>query len=356
MSSPFSLCSKNLPIESLSLKYNGHRLSILDQRQLPHKSVWLDSTSPEQMIQHIQSLAVRGAPMIAISAALCLGHYCASLRPEAATFLSTAQSLIEARPTAVNLSLAIQRLIEAFDESQAEKVLQKAIDLFHEDKALCANIIRHGCSLLTPDDQILTHCNTGGLATAGEGTALGIITHGFRQFSNAGSSINYHVYVDETRPLLQGGRLTTWELQTKGVPYTLICDSMSASLMQAGKVTKVIVGADRITSNGDFANKVGTYALAVLCQYHDIPFYVAAPSTTVDKNTVHGQNIQIEQRGSQEVTGISTFSGSLSWAPHQTSVFNPAFDVTPAYLVTAWILDSGIYDHKDIQEGALNNL
>ena len=344
---------KTLPLESLSLKYDGKQLLILDQRQLPHHECWVDVTQPEILIQHIQSLAVRGAPLIALSAAICLGHYCELKTPSTEDFLKIANALTASRPTAVNLSLAMKDLIDTFHLSP-QRVQQRAIEQFYEDRQLCQAMIEQGLNLLDENDQILTHCNTGGLATAGDGTALGVITHGYKRFKHSGGS--FHVYVDETRPLLQGARLTAWELAQQEVPHTLICDNMAASLMSTKKITKVFVGADRITTNGDFANKVGTYSLAVLCHYHQIPFYVVAPQTTVDPNCHHGDDIPIEERQTAEVQGMRTYDGSLQWAPHQTPVYNPAFDVTPAHLVTAWILDSGIYVGNDISEGALKHL
>jgi methylthioribose-1-phosphate isomerase len=198
---------------------------------------------------------------------------------------------------------------------------------------------RNGVTVLRDGDRVLTHCNTGGLATAGLGTALGVLIEGKRQ------GLNLHVIADETRPLLQGGRLTTWELQKNGIPFTLICDNMAGFLMQKGGVDKVMVGADRIARNGDFANKVGTYSLAVLCKHHKIPFYVVAPQTTVDAECANGAGIPIEERAPHEVHG--------AWAPKTSKVWNPAFDVTPAELVTGWILDRGIFNIAQVREGAL---
>ncbi|MCB0411182.1 MAG: S-methyl-5-thioribose-1-phosphate isomerase, partial [Bdellovibrionales bacterium] len=199
----------------------------------------------------------------------------------------------------------------------------------------------HGAKLIPRGARILTHCNTGGLATAGRGTALGVISKAFEQ------DPSLHVYVDETRPLLQGGRLTTYELTKLRIPYTLNCDNMAGQLMALGKMDCVIVGSDRIARNGDFANKIGTYSLAVLCNYHKIPFFVAAPFSTVDLECQSGREIPIEQRVPTEVRGFQ----SLQWAPENAEVYNPAFDVTPAELVTAWILDTGVYSQDEIQNG-----
>ena len=205
----------------------------------------------------------------------------------------------------------------------------------------------HGAALIDHGDSILTHCNTGSLATAGVGTAIGVITTAHKQGKNIS------VWVDETRPLLQGARLTAWEMEKAGIPYHLVCDSMSAGLMAAGKVDKILVGADRIAINGDFANKVGTYTLAVVARHHDVPFYVVAPRTTIDKHCVDGASIPIEQRNADEVRGVAGSFGSCIWSPAEAPVYNPAFDVTTAELVTGWILDSGVYDFDDVTAGAL---
>jgi methylthioribose-1-phosphate isomerase len=202
-----------------------------------------------------------------------------------------------------------------------------------------------GADLLASGDRVLTHCNTGALATAGVGTAIGALAIAKQR------GIDLHVYVDETRPLLQGGRLTAWEMADLGIPYQLITDSMAASLMAAGKVDKVMVGADRICANGDFANKVGTYMLAVAAYYHQVPFYVVAPYTTVDPACATGAAIPIEQRDGAEVRGAAGAFGEVVWAPSDAPVWNPAFDVTPASLVTAWVLDTGVFDSAAIARG-----
>ncbi|MGZ3690948.1 MAG: S-methyl-5-thioribose-1-phosphate isomerase, partial [Pseudobdellovibrio sp.] len=216
-----------------------------------------------------------------------------------------------------------------------------AVRIFNEDVELCEKMAANGATLINDGDQILTHCNTGGLATAGVGTALGVI----RKAHEQGKKI--HVYVDETRPLLQGGRLTAWELSKLNIPCTLITDNMAAHLMSLKKINKAIVGSDRIAVNGDFANKIGTYSVAVNCHYHQIPFYVAAPYTTVDPECANGSQIPIEQRNKKEVQGY----GELLWAPHEVAVYNPSFDVTPHKLVSAWILDKKVYYQKDVDQG-----
>jgi len=207
-----------------------------------------------------------------------------------------------------------------------------------------------GASLIKDGDGILTHCNTGTLATPGKGTALGVIREAHAQ----GKKI--HVFVDETRPLLQGGRLTTYELERSNIPYTLICDNMAATLMRQGKIQRVFVGADRIATNGDFANKIGTYSVSVLCKHHNIPFHTVAPVSTVDFECPDGDHIPIEERKKEEVHGASGAFGSVTWAPKNSNTYNPAFDVTPVDLLESIILDSGIYTKEDIKKGALLEL
>ena len=214
-----------------------------------------------------------------------------------------------------------------------------------EDRRLCDRIADHGAGLVKPGSRLLTHCNTGGLATAGVGTAIGVLLRAHRQGKVQ------QVWVDETRPLLQGGRLTAWELGELGIPYRLICDSMAASLMAQGQVDAVWVGADRIAANGDVANKIGTYSLAVLAHYHGIPFYVAAPHTTHDPHCPDGAAIPIEQRAAAEVTGVSGSFGACQWAPNDAPVYNPAFDVTPAKLISGWIFDSGVITPQQVEAG-----
>ncbi|MEM7645519.1 MAG: S-methyl-5-thioribose-1-phosphate isomerase, partial [Pseudomonadota bacterium] len=263
--------------ESLSLKYIDGNLLILDQQMLPDSEDWIQVESPDHMISIIKNLKVRGAPLIGVAAALSLGNW-VSAGTSLDEFLEQAENLRNSRPTAVNLMNALDRMIQTAKNAgmNPDQILEQALALFDEDVELCQKMATAGAALINDGDNILTHCNTGGLATVGVGTALGVLTEAHRQ----GKKI--HVYVDETRPLLQGGRLTTWELEKAGVPYTLICDNMSGSLMAQGKVDKVFLGADRIATNGDFANKIGTYNLAVLCQFHNVPFYTVAPVTTLD--------------------------------------------------------------------------
>lgn len=324
--------------KATSLKLENNQLFCLDQTKLPHTEEWVNVTDPLDMDRVIKNLQVRGAPLIGVAAGLCLGLFVEREKPDEASFRKVAHLLRESRPTAVNLMIAIDRLIRVYQESPSS-VLAEAVKIFDEDVLLCERIADHGLSLIEDGDRLLTHCNTGGLATVGRGTALGVILKAHEQGKNV------HVFVDETRPLLQGGRLNTWELKKASVPYQLICDNMAGFLMSKGSVNKVIVGADRIAMNGDFANKVGTYSLAVLCSYHRIPFYVAAPVTTLDGSCSEGREIPIEERSPEEVR--------REWSPADAPVWNPAFDVTPAHLVTGWILDTGVFDQEDVRQGKL---
>lgn len=323
---------------SLSLKLENQELYCLDQTKLPHLEEWVNITNPKDMESVIKNLQVRGAPLIGVAAGLCLGLFVEREKPSEDSFMRVAHLLREARPTAVNLMIAVDRLIRVYRENPSS-VMAESLKIFDEDVLLCERIADHGLSLIEDGDRILTHCNTGGLATVGRGTALGVISKAHEQ----GKGV--HVFVDETRPLLQGARLNTWELKKASVSYQLICDNMAGFLMSKGSVNKVMVGADRIAMNGDFANKVGTYSLAVLCNYHRIPFYVAAPVTTLDGSCSEGRNIPIEERNPEEV--------KRDWAPKDAQVWNPAFDVTPAHLVTGWILDTGVFSLEDVMQGKL---
>jgi len=321
------------------------RMFLLDQTLLPAQEKWFEVITIDQMIEAIQSLRVRGAPLIGVSASVYLAREALSTESKN-ELLDKAQKLYEARPTAVNLMNCLDQMkIVIRENGSAADIVQKALQLFNEDVELCEKMAEHGAALIQDGDSILTHCNTGGLATAGIGTALGVI----RKAHEQGKKI--HVYVDETRPLLQGGRLTAWELKKLNIPCTLITDNMAAQLMSLKKINKAFVGSDRIARNGDFANKIGTYSVAVNCHYHQIPFYVVAPMTTVDPQCPEGSQIPIEQRKPQEVLGASGHFGSIQWAPEGVAVYNPSFDVTPAQLTTGWILDTGVYTIKDIQQG-----
>lgn len=333
--------------DSTSLRVQEGRLSLLDQTRLPHEETWLDCETPADVIAHIKALRVRGAPQIANAAAAMLACR-ARAGDNVETLGHAAADLRAARPTAVNLMHAMDALLANLKETASpDELIDQAVAIIEADRACCDAIARHGEELIAPGDRILTHCNTGSLATAGVGTAMGVI----RRAHEVGKKIR--VWVDETRPLLQGGRLTAWECSKLGIPYQLIADNMAGSLMAAGEVDVVIVGADRIAANGDFANKVGTYPLAVLARHHEIPFYVAAPMTTVDSGCPAGSEIPIEQRDADEVRGAMTADGFKRWSPADAPVHNPAFDITPADLVTGWVLDTGVLSLEDVGDGAL---
>jgi len=309
---------------SMALKHEGKRLLVLDQTKLPAEEVWVHCENPAQMVQLIKCLSVRGAPLIGVAAAFSLAKFIEDGANEK-EFLAAAESLRAARPTAVNLMNAVDRMTFARKEFRGnrEKLVQAAEEIFDQDVALCEALAERGAALVHHGENLLTHCNAGGLATAGIGTALGVIIRSHQQ----GKKI--HAYVDETRPLLQGARLTAWELKKHGVPHTLICDNMAGFLMSQGKVNRIFVGADRIAVNGDAANKIGTYSLAVLARHHSVPFFVVAPRTTFDPGCPSGREIPIEERAGEEISrGAAT-----------TSVWNPAFDVTPRALISGIIFD-----------------
>lgn len=329
------------------LIWNGERLKILDQRKLPWKTEYLNCQKGEEVAEAIKNLSVRGAPAIGVAAAfglvLAAGEKKDSSRGDMFSHLEKmAETLLKTRPTAVNLKWALTRMMKKSKEgknppeifSQLEK---EARLIFEEDIQANKKIGEGGASLIPQGSKILTHCNAGALATAGYGTALGVIRKAHAQ----GKGIE--VYVDETRPVLQGARLTAWELKGEGIPFTLITDNMAGFLMERKMVDLVLVGADRITSRGDTANKIGTYSLAVLAKYHQVPFYVAAPSYTFDMELKKGEDIPIEERDQEEVTHIL----EQSIAPQGTRVFNPSFDVTPHYLIKAIITEEGVIEDPD---------
>lgn len=329
-------------LQSRSLRVYADALEYLDQTRLPQAEEWVRCDSPEAWQHAVKNLAIRGAPLIGLSAAFVLAQYAA--RHPQSEWQLVSDRLRATRPTAVNLMYCLDAMEACFAQG-ADALAERAKALFEEDRALCQRMAERGADLLASGDRVLTHCNTGALATAGVGTAIGALAIAQQR------GIDLHVYVDETRPLLQGGRLTAWEMADLGIPYQLITDSMAASLMAAGKVDKVMVGADRICANGDFANKVGTYMLAVAAHYHQVPFYVVAPYTTVDPACASGAAIPIEQRDGAEVRGVAGAFGEVEWAPSEAPVWNPAFDVTPASLVTAWVLDTGVFDSAAIARG-----
>ncbi|EOI3549473.1 S-methyl-5-thioribose-1-phosphate isomerase [Cronobacter dublinensis] len=332
-------------LQTTSLRVVDNTLWILDQQALPQQKNWLPADTVDALVSHIHALRVRGAPLIGLSASLLL----ALLAEHGMTRDALGQALEvlrAARPTAVNLMNNLDRMKQALAQPDYATALgAEALRLVQEDRELCERIARAGSALVTPGSRLLTHCNTGGLATAGVGTALGVIARAHEEGNVA------NVWVDETRPLLQGGRLTAWELGELGVPYQLITDSMAASLMAQGLVDAVWVGADRIAANGDVANKIGTYSLAVLAKFHHVPFYVAAPQTTLDPACPNGAAIPIEQRAAAEVTGVAGSFGAVQWAPEEARVYNPAFDVTPAALISGWVLDGGVVTPEEVAKG-----
>ncbi|MGD8206096.1 S-methyl-5-thioribose-1-phosphate isomerase [Pantoea sp. FN0305] len=332
-------------LHTTSLQVRDNQLWILDQQALPQQKNWLDASSVEALVSHIHALRVRGAPLIGLSASLLLALLAENGMSK--NQLTQALAILRAaRPTAVNLMNNLDRMKQALlQENFVDALSAEALRLVKEDKALCDSIAQAGSQRVAPGSRILTHCNTGGLATAGVGTAIGVIALAFQQGKVE------QVWVDETRPLLQGGRLTAWELTELGIPNRLICDSMAAALMAQKQVDAIWVGADRIAANGDVANKIGTYSLAVLARYHHIPFYVAAPHTTLDPHCPNGSAIPIEQRAASEVTGVSGSFGQLQWAPENAQVWNPAFDVTPAELISGWVLDSGVVTPEEVAAG-----
>jgi methylthioribose-1-phosphate isomerase len=317
------------------VKWDNGAIIILDQRLLPEKEFYRQLRSVDDVAESIRNLSVRGAPLIGVVAAygLCL---VSDLKNDQA-FASACNLLKRARPTAINLAWAIDRMNAARIESKGksdfrQRLINEAIKIHQEDAEMCVQIGEIGAKILPESCRVLTHCNAGALATGGIGTALGIIytAHFYGK--------HIEVWVDETRPILQGARLTAWELSKAGVPYTVISDSMAGYLMAQGKVGIVITGADRVATNLDFANKIGTYSLAVLAHYHKIPFYAAAPSSTFDPNCPDGDCIVIENRSADEIRVV----GNQIVAPNGAPVYNPAFDVTPHNLVTGIITERGI--------------
>jgi methylthioribose-1-phosphate isomerase len=325
------------------------RLRLLDQTKLPLEIAFVDCQAVEQVREAILSLRVRGAPAIGIAAAygviLGLQPFISNARVDShvqSHLANAIDSLARSRPTAVNLFWALDRMRKVIEghlaagpstvEALGARQLQEAKLIHDEDRQMCRAIGKFGASLIRDGMGLLTHCNTGGLAASEYGTALSAF------FTAQDEGKQFHVFVDETRPLLQGARLTAWELMQRKIPCTLICDSMAAQVMREGRVQSIFVGADRITARGDAANKIGTYGLAVQAKYHGIPFYVAAPSSTFDLKLDHGRDIKIEQRCEAEIT--EAFGKRT--APHQVPVYNPAFDVTDAELVSALITEKGI--------------
>lgn len=320
-----------------AIRWENHTLYLLDQTRLPAEEDWLAYTDPQAVAQAIRTMVVRGAPAIGVAAAyaMVLAARQSAGRPDGDARMVRARELLAAsRPTAVNLFWALDRMERCGlacgnDPGQME---EEAIAIHREDVQMNAAMGRAGAELVPEGARILTHCNAGALATGGFGTALGVI-----RAAHAQGKVSM-VYADETRPLLQGARLTAYELVQDRIPVTLICDDMAGALMAQGKVDLVVVGCDRMAANGDFANKIGTYALAVLARYHNIPFYTALPSSTIDMAIPDGSHIPVEQRDGEEVLG---FAG-VRTGPLGARTWNPAFDVTPHQLLSGIITERGV--------------
>ncbi|MFH0771486.1 MAG: S-methyl-5-thioribose-1-phosphate isomerase [Candidatus Omnitrophota bacterium] len=334
-----------------TIKWDKDAIRIIDQTLLPNKLVYLKFEDVGKFWHAIKKLQVRGAPALGVAAAY--GAYLGIKDCRANGYKAFARELNKvinflgsARPTAVNLFWGLERMKSAAEKNKDRTVaeikkamLKEAHSIFEEDRAICRRIADNGSKLIKDGETILTHCNAGALATADYGTALGVIYRAKEQ----GKRIK--VFADETRPLLQGARLTAWELMREGIDVTLICDNMAACVMSQGKISRVFVGADRIARNGDSANKIGTYGVAVLAKYHKVPFYVVAPVSTIDFNLKSGAGIPIEERGSEEITEIN---GKLL-APKNVQTYCPAFDVTPANLITAIITEKGVFKPGEIK-------
>ena len=327
-----------------TLEWTKSGVVFIDQTKLPTEEVYVTCTTHQQVADVIRDMVVRGAPAIGVAAAMGIALGVKNSKAEnfadlKKDFDQICETIRQTRPTAVNLFWAIRRMTEKFESLRNRPVAEIQQALIEESQRMHAEDIaanqamgRHGATLMPSSGGVLTHCNAGALATAGYGTALGVIRAAVEQ----GKKI--HVYADETRPFLQGSRLTAWELMKDGIPTTVISDNMAGVMMQQGKIGAIVVGADRIAANGDVANKIGTYTVAVLAKEHGIPFYVAAPISTVDLATPDGSKIPIEQRNAREVTHIA----GKQMVPDGVGIENPAFDVTPAKYVTAIITERGI--------------
>jgi len=332
-----------MPISTIEW-ING-KVRIIDQTKLPHRLVYYEIKNVYSMRQAIKRLKVRGAPALGVAGAFGVFLGIKSVKSKdykkfKKKLNSVVNYLASSRPTAVNLFWALERMNRRAEENAKKPVaqikkllLEEAFKIMKEDRETCRRMASFGAKLVKDGDRILTHCNTGGLATVDYGTALGVL------FKAKEEGKKIKVFADETRPLLQGARLTTWELMREKIDVTLICDNMAASLMAKGEIDKIFVGADRIARNGDVANKIGTYNLAVLAKYHKIPFYVVAPLSTFDFTLSSGKDIPIEERGGDEVRNIL----GRRIAPRNVKVYNPAFDVTPSFLVTAIVTEKGTF-------------
>jgi methylthioribose-1-phosphate isomerase len=327
-----------------TIEWKGDHVRLLDQRKLPQEIRYLECRDASAVAKAIRNMAIRGAPAIGVAAAMGIALAARKIRSNRPEIFrkkieEVCNHMGKARPTAINLFWAIDRMRRILDQFHSADVhhlklnlVQGALQIYEKDLEVNQKIGENGKILIKDGDRVLTHCNAGGLATAGYGTALGVLRAAWTEGKR------FHVYVDETRPLLQGSRLTAWELIQEKIPCTVITDNTAGWLMEKGKINLVLVGADRIARNGDTANKIGTYSLAVLANWHDIPFYVAAPTSTFDLNLSSGKDIPIEERAGEEVTHM----GGRCVTPGGVKVFNPAFDVTPHSLIEAIITEKGI--------------
>ncbi len=327
-----------------SVEWKAGKVRFIDQTKLPGEEIYIETSDYRVVGEAIKRLQIRGAPAIGVAAAFAAvlsaeSNGATSTQELQETFSTAVQYLSQTRPTAVNLFAALNRMRRVLETTKSADIvtirsalLQEARAIQSEDVEACAKIGEYGASLIHPTSSILTHCNTGALATAGDGTAQSIITRAAQQNKIV------QVFVDETRPLFQGARLTSWELMKHGIEVVLITDSTAGTLFQQRKLDAVIVGADRIAANGDVANKIGTYPLAVLAHYHGVPFYVAAPTSSIDYETASGENIPIEEREPREITHV----GNLQIAPAGVKVFAPSFDITPNHLITSIVTEYGV--------------
>ena len=341
------LAAPELPRSFFTVEWRDGAVVLIDQRKLPLEEVYLECRTWQQVANAICTMAVRGAPALGVTAAMGMAlaarQALAAHPGDTAGFLADVQAaskgLFETRPTAYNLPWALKEMEKIWTRTDlapgqiADQMEQLAVQIYEDDLAYCRAIGEYGAELIQREQPVvLTHCNAGALATAGYGTALGVIRSAYARNNRL------RVMADETRPLLQGARLTAWELMRDGIPVELITDSMAGYFMSLGMITHVVVGADRITANGDTANKIGTYTVSVLAKEHGIPFFVAAPFSTVDRGLATGKEIPIEEREANEVIGY----GPACWAPVRAKVRNPAFDVTPAGNITAIITERGV--------------
>jgi methylthioribose-1-phosphate isomerase len=327
-----------------TIEWRKDRVRLLDQRRLPGQVRYFYCKDPASLARAIQGMAIRGAPAIGVAASMGIALAAQKFQSHnPGVFFKKLKKVCEqmrrTRPTAVNLFWAVNRMERLLDQNRSfstgeikKKLENEALGIYKEDLQINRKLAENGRRLIKDGDGVLTHCNAGGLATAGIGTALGVIQAAWKEGKR------FHVFVDETRPLLQGSRLTAWELAQEKIPATVLTDNMAGWLMKNGKINLIIVGADRIARNGDTANKIGTYGLAILARYHDVPFYVAAPTSTLDRSLPSGEKIPIEERSAEEVTHLR----GKRITPKGIEAFNPAFDVTPNSLIHGIITEKGI--------------